>query len=161
MAGARDLHPASGGERSGQALGVLVVEDVALGTAHHEGRTGHLGDGRPQELAATLRGGRIEGAAAMALVVLPHPSAVGHAPQVVEQAPAQQGGVAPRVERQGARHELLDGVERRRLRREGGDLPYAGLTYLRSEERRVGKECRWRAAGSEGCKKTEAGYGEA
>src|SRR5439155_14412374 len=85
---------------------------------------------RPQELAATLRGGRIEGAAAMALVVLPHPFAVGHAPQVVEQAPAQQGGVAPRVERQGARHELLDRVEWRRLRREGGDLPYAGLTYL-------------------------------
>src|SRR5207253_4588570 len=58
--------------------------------------------------------GRLVEAAAVTLVVLPHPLAVGHAAEVVEQAPAQERGVAARIE---------------------AERP-------RSEERRVGKEGR-------------------
>src|SRR5438034_549253 len=102
-AGARHLHPAPVGQRSGQLLGVLVVEDVALGAAHHQRGARHAGDRRPQELAPPLDGRRID-AAAVALVVLPHPLAVGHAPEIVEQAAPEQRGVAPRVERERAVH---------------------------------------------------------
>ena len=90
------------------------------------------GNRRPQELAPPLGGRRID-AAAVALIVLPHPLAVGHAPQVVEQAAPEQRGVPPRVERERLVHEVLDRVERRGLRREGGDLPRAGLARLRAD----------------------------
>src|SRR5256885_13018538 len=56
---------------------VLVVKHVALGAAHHQGGTGHLGHRRPQELASSLGGRRVDAAAAVTLVVLPHPLAVG------------------------------------------------------------------------------------
>src|SRR5262245_45653374 len=132
VAGARHLHPATVRKRPGELLGVLVVEDVALGAAHHQGGTGDAGNRRPQEVAPAHGGPRID-AAAVALVVLPHPLAVGHTPEVVEQAAPQQGGVASRVEGERLVHEVLDRVERRGLRREGGDLPRAGLTRLRTD----------------------------
>ena len=48
----------------------------------------------------------------------------------MEQAPAQEDGVAARVEGQGPGDEVLDRVERRGLRGKGGDLPHTGLADL-------------------------------
>src|SRR5262249_2365197 len=102
------------------------------GAAHHQGGTRDAGNRRPQEVAPALGGRRID-AAAVALVVLPHPLAVGHAPEIVEQAAPEQRGVTPRIERERLVDEVLDRVERRGLRREGGDLPRAGLARLRAD----------------------------
>src|SRR5437899_4527820 len=67
MAGTLHLHPATVGQGPGQALGVLVVEHVALRAAHHQGGTRHLGHRRPQELAPPVCGRRIDAAAAVTL----------------------------------------------------------------------------------------------
>src|SRR5947209_19830611 len=85
MAGTLHLHPATVGQGPGQARGVLVVEHVALGAAHYEGGTGHLGHRRPQKLAPPLVGHRVDATTSVTLVVLPHPLAVRHAPENVEQ----------------------------------------------------------------------------
>src|SRR5215467_5546431 len=132
VAGLLDLHPAAVGQRAGQFLGVLVMEHVALGPAHHEGGTFHPGHCRPEQLAAP-RVGRWIDPAAVPLVVLPHPLPVGHLSQVVQETPPQQRGVAAGVEGQRAVHEGLDRIERRRFRGECLDLRAAGRARLRAD----------------------------